>query len=382
MISALFAGNAFVGKVSEYSSFYASYYESIVQAGLKELGYSPDLVRFVTGFAETGSALVESVDKLTFIGSPGVGKLVMEKASKTLTPVVLELGGKDPAIELDDADMEQVLPIILRGTFQNCGQNCVGVERVVAQTRVYDEILRRTTEVVKQMSQGATPVGKDDEIKCLGAMTMGLKQCANIQDLVTRSVAAGARLVVGGDWTEAKGTFFPPTILADVRPGMPIAEHEVFGPVLVLMKFTTDDEAVALVNSCPYGLGSNVFGSPARAKALGQRLHTGMMNVNDFAINYLCQSLPFGGVKISGFDRFAGIEGLRGCCVLRAETYDRIPGVKTLVPPILQYPMSTQSFPFAQLLVRVLYGNMADFVRAAIAMASFQQPGAAAKKTA
>lgn len=114
-------------KVSEYTSFYASYYESIVKEGLKCLGQSPDLVAFLTGFAETGEALVESVDKITFIGSPSVGKLIMKKASESLTPVILELGGKDPAIILDDADMAQVIPIVLRGTFQNCGQNCIGM---------------------------------------------------------------------------------------------------------------------------------------------------------------------------------------------------------------------------------------------------------------
>lgn len=360
MISALFAGNAFVGKVSEFSSFYATqYYEKIVQDALVKAGYSADLVRFLAGYPDAGAALIECTDKVTFIGSPAVGKLVMEKASKTLTPVVLELGGKDPAVICDDADLARVMPILMRGTFQNCGQNCVGVERVIAQERVYESIISQSLAYVTQMDQGATPIQDADKVCSLGAMTMGAKECERIQKLVDATVAEGARLVAGGNWTPAKGTFYPATILADVRPGMPIAEHEVFGPIMVLMKFVTDDQAVEIVNNCPYGLGSNVFSDNAdRALRIGRRLHTGMCNINDFAINYLCQSLPFGGVKISGFDRFAGLEGLRGCCVARAETQDRFPGVHTSVPAIVDYPLTKWAQPFSEGLVRVLYDNL------------------------
>jgi acyl-CoA reductase-like NAD-dependent aldehyde dehydrogenase len=376
MISALFAGNAFVGKVSEYSSFYATtYYEKIVQDALVKCGHSPDLVRFIAGFPDAGAALIEASDKLTFIGSPAVGKKVMEKASQTLTPVVLELGGKDPAIVCDDADLDRVMPILMRGTFQNCGQNCVGLERVVAQESIHDRIVERAAAQLRRMSQGATRVGPggDDAVHCMGAMTMGPRECARIQALVDESVRAGARLVTGGDWTPAKGTFYPPTIIVDVRPGMAVAEHEVFGPIMAVMKFTTDDQAVEMVNSCPYGLGSNVFSDNAeRALRIGRRLQTGMCNINDFAINYLCQSLPFGGVKISGFDRFAGVEGLRGCCVLRAETQDRFPGVRTHVPPALDYPLTKWSQRFSESLVRVLYGSVFRMVPAVLQLLSVE----------
>ncbi|RNC31217.1 putative aldehyde dehydrogenase, partial [Trypanosoma cruzi] len=129
--------------------YYVSYYQSIVREGLKQLGQSPDIVAFVTGFAETGEALVNLVDKLTFIGSPAVGKLVMRNAAATLTPVLLELGGKDPAVICDDADLEQVVPIIMRGTFQNCGQNCVGLERVIVHESIHDIVVKRLETAVK-----------------------------------------------------------------------------------------------------------------------------------------------------------------------------------------------------------------------------------------
>jgi len=370
MISALFAGNAFVGKVSEYSSYYTKYYESIVREGLKQLGQSPDLVTFVTGFAETGEALVSSADKITFIGSPGVGKLVMKKASETLTPVVLELGGKDPAVILDDADLDQVIPIVMRGTYQNCGQNCVGLERILVQQGIHDKLVNILVEKVKKLSQGPASC---PPVKDLGAMTMGPLSVQKIQKLVDESVAAGAKVLVGGKATSEN--FFPPTVIVNVTPKTPIAVEEVFGPILVVMKFKTDEEAIQLVNDCPYGLGSSVFSADvARAQKIADRLKTGMVNINDFGINYLCQSLPFGGVKISGFDRFAGREGLRGNCVVRASTTDRIPGVKTLIPPVLQYPIQDNAFTFMENLVKVMYGTTAQFIGAAIALATFKQP--------
>ena len=372
MISALFAGNAFVGKVSEFSSFYAEYYQSIVRNALVQLNQSPDMVTFVTGFAEAGETLVATADKITFIGSPAVGKLVMRKASETLTPVVLELGGKDPAVICDDADLDQLLPIILRGTFQNCGQNCVGLERIVVHEKLHDKLVAAVLSKVSVMTQGAT-TNLDGKVNDLGAMTMGAASVKKIQKLVQDSEAAGAKVLIGGKATSSN--FFPPTIIVNVKPSTPIAVEEVFGPILVVMKFRTDDEAVDIVNACPYGLGSSVFSANvARAQSIAARLTTGMVNINDFGINYLCQSLPFGGVKISGFDRFAGREGLRGNCVVRASTSDRIPGVKTVVPPILQYPIQKTSFAFTELLSLVLYGRVSRFVVAAAKLAVFKQP--------
>lgn len=377
MISALFAGNAFVGKVSEYSSYYAAYYESIVKDGLRQLGYSTDLVCFLTGFAETGAALVSAVDKLTFIGSPAVGKIIMRNAAATLTPVVLELGGKDPAVICDDADMEQVIPVVMRGNFQNCGQNCVGLERIVVQEAVHDRLVSEVTRLVQHLTQGPASQGQHD----LGAMTMGRMAIPKIQQLVDDTVKAGATLVCGGKTSSDQ--FYPPTILTGVTPDMPIAQEEVFGPVMVIMKFKTDKEAVEMVNACPYGLGASVFSNNiTRAEQIANHIRTGMVNINDFGINYLCQSLPFGGVRISGFDRFAGREGLRGNCVVRASTTDRIPGVKTTIPAILQYPITAASFSFMENLSAVIYGRLPRMIRSAIKLSSIKPQNAEAKKAA
>jgi len=139
--------------------------------------------------------------------------------------------------------------------------------------------------------------------------------------------------------------FYPPTVLVGVTHEMRIMREEVFGPVLAIVKIHSDDEAVALANDCDFGLGSNVFGSRKRALRVGAKLNAGMTTVNDFCATYMAQSLPFGGVKESGFDRFAGVEGLRGCCHVKSVVVDGVPGIRTDIPRPLQ-ARSIHWFPY------------------------------------
>ena len=356
LISALFAGNAILIKSSEHVAWSTTqYFQPLIHNCLESFGYPKDLVQFVIGEAGVGRALVASgVDKVTFIGSPEVGKRVMEAASANLTPVVLELGGKDAAILCDDCDLSQAVPIVMRGTFQNMGQNCIGLEKVVVHSKIYDDFVEQVSERVETMRQGC-PL--DEQVDC-GGVTMS-RQLAHIQSMVEDAVAHGARLLRGGRIEKrGNGQFFEPTILADVKPHMRIAQHEVFGPVMSIMRFETDAEAIDLVNATDYGLGTNVFsGDQERAQNILNQLRTGMGNINDFAVNYLCQSLPFGGVKSSGFGRFAGVEGLRGECLVKAVTVDRMSWLKTHIPPVLDYPMKPQSSEFCVALGELIYGQ-------------------------
>jgi len=314
---------------------------------------------------------VSRADKITFIGSPGVGKMVMKQASETLTPVVLELGGKDAAVVLDDADMTQVEQIVLRVSLQNCGQNCAGCEQVIAHTKIYDKLRDVLHQKVAKLTQGPASSGKTYDC---GAMTMGAAAGRKIQRLIDDAVKKGAKVLVGGKFDESKPCFYPPTMIVDVTTEMAIFKEEVFGPVLVMLRADSDDDAVRLVNEGEFGLGGAVFSNNVeRADRVLKRMKTGMGNVNDFGINYLCQSLPFGGTKISGFDRFAGIEGLRGNCLMRAETHDRIPGVKTTVPPPMQYPLGANSFEFTVHLVKVLYGNFSQMLAGVVGLALFKK---------
>ncbi|KAL6755042.1 Aldehyde/histidinol dehydrogenase [Haematococcus lacustris] len=356
LTAAVFAGNALVIKVSEYASWSTGYYGRAIQAALAAAGAPQHLVQFVTGYGEAGQALVTGgVDKLIFVGSTAVGRKVMAAAAETLTPVVLELGGKDAFIVCQDADISQVVQVACKAAFLNCGQNCAGGERFFVHKQVHEDYCRQVVEVVRRMRQG--PALGPQVVDC-GAMCMpGLAE--KVQGLVDDAVARGATLLAGGKLPEGMaGQFYPPTVLSGVKPGMRIWEEEVFGPVMSIISWAEDDEVVALANNCAFGLGSNVFsGSQARARSLCARMEAGMTSINDFATTYMCQSLPFGGVKHSGFDRFAGIEGLRGLCVPKAVSEDRLPWLmKSSLPPPWQYPVQDIAFDFGTALVTMFYG--------------------------
>lgn len=379
IISGIFAGNAVVGKVSEHTSWSSAYFDRIVHQALKEHGHDPNLVATVTGFGEAGAALVSEplVDKIIFTGSPAIGKKVMEGASKYLKPVILELGGKDPMIFMENADAATVVPFVLRGCFQNCGQNCVGVERVFVYEGIYDECIKQLAPRVAALRQGP-PLesrGNDANVDC-GAMVMD-EQIDLIQALVDDAIKNGAKLHCGGKRNTSDecqgGQFYEPTMLSDVTPNMRIFQEELFGPVMTIIKVpkNSDEECVKMVNGSCFGLGSSVYGGDQdRALALGRQLKSGMLTVNDFASNYLVQSLPFGGCKDSGFGRFAGIEGLQALCLERSISTDRIPGVKTSIPPVLDYPIDkTKGLPFSDALIQLFYNeNLIDKLKAIVGL--------------
>ena len=353
LLANVFAGNALVVKVSEYASWSSLYYGRAIKACLAAVGAPEDLVQIVHGYGEAGNALVTGgTDKVVFVGSTGVGRMVMKAAADTLTPVVLELGGKDPFIVLEDASLSQCVPMALRGAFQSCGQNCAGAERFYVHEKIHDKFVARVMKAANQLRQGwALAPGVD-----CGAMCMP-NQAAYVQSLIDDAVAKGAKLECGGAIDEdAPGQFYPPTVLTNVNHSMKIMKEEVFGPVLSIVKIRSDEEAVALANECDFGLGSNVFGSRRRALKVGSQLNAGMTTINDFCATYMAQSLPFGGVKESGFDRFAGIEGLRGCCNVKSVVVDGIPGIRTDIPPPLQYPVQHCAFPFCKALCHMFFG--------------------------
>jgi len=355
VISGLFAGDGVVIKVSEYTSWSADFLIRPVKAALESAGYSSDLVQIITGTAEAGQGLVQSgVDKVIFTGSDKVGKLVMKAAADTLTPVVLELGGKDPFVVCEDVDLAWVLPTLMRGIFQNAGQNCIGIERVFLHEHIHDKMVSMAAEKVASMKQG-NPLGVTHVD--IGAMTMPSAP-AHIQALVDDAVQQGATLVCGGkiNTSLSPGLFYEPTILTGITSSMRIAKEEVFGPVFAARKWSTETELLEMVNDCPYALGSSVIcNDSTRACRIAKGIAAGMVNINDFGVNYMCQSLPFGGRKCSGFSKFAGPEGLRECCNVKASTKDRFPGIKTTLPEPFKYPTSPTSHESAKSLVHMAY---------------------------
>jgi acyl-CoA reductase-like NAD-dependent aldehyde dehydrogenase len=232
----------------------------------------------------------------------------------------------------------------MRGVFQSAGQNCIGIERVIALPNVYIRLVDHLTPLISALRPGSIlNHSPDAEHIDIGACISDAG-FTNIEALVQDAVANGARLLCGGKRfihpQFPKGHYYTPTLIADVTPSMKIAQTELFAPVFLLMRAATLDSAIAIANSTSYALGASVYGSSSRdLERVVREVHAGMVAVNDFAVTYMVQ-LPFGGMKGSGYGRFAGKEGLRSLCNQKAVTRDRWPWlIKTSIPGPMDLPL-------------------------------------------
>lgn len=367
MISAIFSGNGIVVKTSEQTAWSTAYFSLIVKGALHVCGHDAGLVQTVTCWPETANYLTShpSISHVTFIGSRTVAKHVAMAAAKSLTPVVAELGGKDAAIILDSAfkDLPRINEILLRGTFQAAGQNCIGIERIIACPKVYDNIVEALEPRIRALRVGNSLDSSEGAQVDVGAMISDAS-FDRLENLVNSAVKDGARLLVGGSRLRhpkhPAGHYFSPTLLVDVTPDMEIAKEECFAPICVVLKATSAEDACNIANSVEFGLGASVFGKEGwEVEAVVKNLKVGMVAVNDFAAYYAVQ-LPFGGVRGSGYGRFAGEEGLRGLCNLKAVCRDRWGwlGIRTAIPPKVRYPVAedNKAFEFMKSVLQLGYG--------------------------
>ncbi len=350
--AALTAGNAIVLKPSEWVAWSSQRLVDSLRDVIASTGHDPDLIQAVQGFGETGAALARSaVDMILFIGSVGNGRRVVQGSAERVTPVVMELGGKDAFIVCDDADVEQAAHAAMTGCFVNCGQNCVASERILVQDGIYDAFTERVLELTRPLRQGSSR----DGIMDVGAIATPL-QLDVIDKLVSLAVKQGARVLSGGKRVHPeRGNYFAPTILADVTPDMDIAREEVFGPVMLLMRVKDDDDAVRVANGVSFGLSSSVFSkNHARGRAIASRLEAGMTAVNEFGgATYMAQDLTFGGVKASGYGRMNGREGLRSMCNIKSVVEDRLP----LHFPNKLFPVASGDYERFSGVIELLYGK-------------------------
>jgi len=360
IISGCFAGCGVVVKTSEFTSWSARLILRIVRKALVEAGGDPELVQIVTGMAKTGEALCRSknIDKVVFTGSDKIGKIISRQASDNLTPCVLELGGKDPFIVFSDVDIERVCAIAARGCFQNGGQNCIGIERIFVEKKIERVFIDKMCFIASQIRVGPT-INREGKVYDLGALCTPV-QIKHIEALLEDAKAKGAIVHFGGKRITklGPGLFFEPTVISGITTDMRIAHEEVFGPVCTVRSFNSEQECIDMVNDCPFALGSSVFsGSSKRMKRIGSCIEAGMVNCNDFGINYLVQSLPFGGTKSSGYGRFGGEEGLRACCQLVAITEDYSKLAETNLPGAFKYPIAQTAPQAAAGLIELAYGD-------------------------
>jgi acyl-CoA reductase-like NAD-dependent aldehyde dehydrogenase len=307
-LGALAAGCAVLLKPSERTPLTAE----VLRRGWLESG-APDVLGLAQGARAVVEAVVDNVDYLQFTGSSATGAKVMERAARRLTPVSLELGGKDPMIVLDDADVDLAAHAAVWGAMFNAGQTCVSVERVYVLEPVYDQFVKAVVRDVEKLEVGA------GEGKNFGAL-IDEQQLAVTERHVREAVAAGAKALTGGKRTDTSGSFYPPTVLVDVDHSMACMTEETFGPTLPIMKVGSVDEAIRLANDSEYGLSASVFSRDTdRANEVALQIDCGAVNINDVITNLMCTTAPMGGWKTSGIGaRFGGADGLRKFC--RVET--------------------------------------------------------------
>jgi acyl-CoA reductase-like NAD-dependent aldehyde dehydrogenase len=276
--------------------------EAIVEAGLP-----PGVVSIVPADREVGAYLVEHprVDKIAFTGSSASGRTIARRCGELLRPVTLELGGKSAAIVLDDADLSQAAQALFAVTLLNNGQTCVNCTRVLAPRSRYDEVLGLFSDLA-----AAVQVGDSLDPTTQVGPLVSARQRERVEGYIEKGHAEGARLVAGGGRPAGheRGWFVEPTIFADVDNGHTIAREEIFGPVLAVIPYDGDDEAVAIANDSEFGLGGSVWTADhERAEAVARRVQTGSIGINHY---FLDPVAPFGGVKASGIGRELGPEGL------------------------------------------------------------------------
>jgi len=303
---ALAAGNCIVLKSPDLAPYSAMMLVEI----MLEAGFPAGVVNLITGAADVGEAMVahHGIDKIQFIGSGNTAKKVLASAAQTLKPCGLELGGKSAVIVFDDADLQGAAKRGLSGAVAANGQGCVNGTRLLVQRGIYEPYLQMLSAMAGYINVG-DPM---DPATTMGPV-ISEPALARILGMVERGVNEGGRLLTGGarmDGDHAGGTFLPVTILADVANDSEIARHEVFGPVLAVTPFDTEDEAIALANNSEYGLGAYVHTQNLRrAHHVTSQLQAGQIHVNG-AGEAMQPNVPFGGWKASGHGRLGGVEGL------------------------------------------------------------------------
>lgn len=297
--AALATGCTIVLKPAEQTPLSALYLAELIE----EAGFPPGVVNIVPGFGETaGQPLVDHplVDKIAFTGSTEVGKRIMERASKTLKRVTLELGGKSPNIILPDADLTKAVPGALNGVMFNQGQVCCAGSRVFIQKKQFDNVVADMVSHAKNIKQGSG-IHADTEIGPL----VSTEQQNRVLGYIEKGVNEGAELLVGGTNPYEQGYFVSPTIFANVNDNMTIAKEEIFGPVISAMPYEDLDELIARANNSEYGLAAGVWTRDvAQAHYIANNLRAGTIWVNCY--NAFDAASPFGGYKQSGLGREMG----------------------------------------------------------------------------
>ncbi|MFH1030367.1 MAG: aldehyde dehydrogenase family protein [bacterium] len=307
--SNLIAGNVVIFKISEECPLTGKLMEEIIN----NHGLPPGVFSEVYGAGDVGEKLAKSdIDLICFTGSTRTGQSLYKIAADKFIKAILEMGGSNPCIIFEDADLDKAIPIIYKGRFSNCGQVCVSIKRLLIHESIFDETLKRLENLIKTKRIG-DPMNQDTDMGSLAAK----RQLLLLQEQVKDAVNKGAKIIKGKEICEnLKGAYYPQTILTDISQEMRVWKEEVFGPVLSVIKFKTEEEAIALANDTIYGLGSRVFSKNIeRAERVASQIQAGTVEINEG--NRWHPFNPFGGYKKSGMGRQQGTLGFRELCQIK-----------------------------------------------------------------
>lgn len=351
VVTALIAGNTVILKPSELTPQCGQ----IIADMFAAISLPEHVFQIVHGDGKTGAALVKSgIDKICFTGGGATARRIMSAAAENLTPVVFELGGKDPMIVCADADIERSAHGAVWGAFVNCGQVCASVERVYVHKSVADAFIARTVALTKKLRLGLAADGEDVDI---GSMVHE-RQVQLAEEQVKDAIEQGATVLVGGHRPATlKGPFYEPTILTNVTHEMKVMREETFGPLLPIMVVEDDEEAIRLANDSIFGLDAYVFSKDsAHANRMARRIEAGTVMINDVIASYSAPETPWGGVKQSGIGRVhGGALGLKEFCQVR-----HIMGERIKLPmkrELWWFPYRNRQVPFYKRVLKLLFGG-------------------------
>ena len=321
VVMSLLAGNAVVLKPASLTPLIALKGRELFDAA----GLDPDVFQVVPCAGRVGSAMIDmGVNFVNFTGSTAVGKKVAEACGRNLIPCTMELGGKDPALVLPDADLDVVTGSLVWGAFANAGQVCASIERAYVHESVYDEVVKRVVEKTKKLRVGDPLADGTD----MGAIT-DPGQLEVVERQVADAIKAGAKVLTGGKRLEGPGRYYAPTVMVDVNDKMEAVSEETFGPTLPIMKCATVEEMIERANHSPYGLNAYVYTrDKEQARRVAERLEAGTVMVNETLFTHACPETPWQGVKQSGMGRVHSDDGLRDLCIAYHVNEETVPTMK------------------------------------------------------
>lgn len=363
VVMGLMAGNAIMLKVAAATPLVGQAIDRILDAGSLPRGLFQQVVG--SGGEVSKAFLENGIDKIFFTGSVDVGKQLMEQAAKTLTPLSLELGGNDPMLVFEDADLERAANGAAWAGYQNAGQSCGGVERVYVHDSVYNEFVELLARKTRALRHG---VGQGFDVDMGSMTTRG--QLNTVRRQVDEALAKGAKIVAQSQPVGPQdGYFYPATLMVDTTPDMTLVRDETFGPVIPVMRFSTEEEAIRLANDSHLALTSSIWTRDLeRGKRIAAQLESGVTTINDHLYTHGLSEMPWGGWKHSGLGRTHGHEGLLEMTHAKAINWDILPAKRNL----WWYPFSQDTYEALVNAQRFAYPRDAkEFVSSAAKLAPY-----------